>query len=259
MTIGNDALWRIKYYKDCAYETCSDSIKKLIQDFYIKCAKSEIKFVVDQNIEDLFLAASYFAQNTSKGEIIEGEDLNFIKKTMEVLEQLLAEIIKTDPNDKGAYYESKIGLISEIFCKNTIGMKFSETDENDIHKDKVFKRYRDLYFVIDLVNEHYDELLKRGFGLNSVWYPFWETVGRSSLSEDEKMQMFLGLINGTMKFQPVYEFKAVGYAITPRDYDETIIKNISTGYDTEKLLPEADVKFEIAGEGDQLRLVRVTK
>ena len=199
----------------------------------------------------------YFAKNTSNGEIIEGEDLQCIKGIMVELEKLYTEIINSNPSDKSNYYSTKISLISEIFCKNMVGMKYNCQDKNNIHDGKIFERYKDLYLIISLVNNHYDELLEKGVGLHSLWYPFWKVFIAASkpLSEDEKISSFIGLINGSMK----YVYKAVGYTIKPIDYNETIVNNINTQYDAEKSLPQTNVKFEIEGEGEQQILIRRTK
>ena len=118
--------------------------------------------------------------------------------------------------------------------------------------------------IISLVNNHYDELLEKGAGLHSLWYPFWEVFKAAKsegkpLSEDEKISYFIGLINGSMKFHPVYVYKAVGYTIKPIDYNETIVNNINTSYDEEKSLSQTNVKFEFEGEGEQQILIRRTK
>lgn len=263
----NPFLSRMKGYETRAIENCSDSIKPLIQDFYTKCIKSKVKWNgegVDWNIENLFEASMYFAENTSNGEIIEGEDLQCIKGIMIELEKLYTEIINSKSSDKSHYYSTKISLISEIFCKNMVGMKYNCQDENNIHDGKIFERYKDLYLIISLVNNHYDELLEKGVGLHSLWYPFWEVFKAARaegkpLSEDEKISYFIGLINGSMKFHPVYEYKAVGYTIKPINYNETIVNNINTSYDEEKSLPQTNVKFEIEGEREQRILIRRTK
>ena len=94
----NPFLSRMKGYETRAIENCSDSIKPLIHDFYTKCIKSKVNWNgegVDWNIENLFEASMYFAENTSNGEIIEGEDLQCIKGIMFELEKLYTEIINS--------------------------------------------------------------------------------------------------------------------------------------------------------------------
>lgn len=265
----NPFLSRMEDYHKKALESCSDSIKPIITDFYTKCRKSKVKWngdAVDWNIERTLEAVHYFAENTNQGEIIEGEDLQCVKGIMQEMDKFYAEVLeKSNQEDKDNYWSNrtvqKMQLFSEIFCKNMVGMKYGRQDENNIHDGKIFERYRDLYLIISLVNEHYDELAAKGFGLHSVWYPFWEVFKQARnngtpLTEDEKLTSFIGLVNGTMKFHPVYETKAVGYAVKPSDFEETIIVQPKSQYDNAKALQQTDVMFNVEGEGSQRKLTR---
>lgn len=248
------------------FEKSSESIRPLIQDFCTKCIKSKIKFngqIIGRYMNELIEIAMYFASNTSKGEKIDGEDLKCIKAIMAELEKLYNEIIKSKfPKNEGSYYGKKLALISEIFCKNTVSME--RNNEENIHYGKIFERYKDLYLIISLVNNNYDELLEKGVELSTLWYPFFDVVQNrrnegKPLSEDEKMKYFIALINGSMKFHPVYEHKAVGYTIVQSDYSRVIVNTKSTEYDTGISFPQTDAEFEIEGEGINKKIIRRTK
>lgn len=254
----NPFISRMKDNKESALSNCSKSVEKMFKKFFDKCLKTKFKDKEDYGfigvIEELTEATMRFAENTQKDQIIEGEDLQCIKLIMIELENLYTEIINCDfDSGKAYYYYDKTSLIRNVFCKNMIKQQILYFN---ISNGKIFESYKDLYLVINLVNVYYDELLARGFGLNSVLNPFWNFVKANSMSEKEKMETFLGLVNGTLKFQPVYETKAIGYEVKPIAFDEKIIIETKTSYDEAKTLPQTDTIFAFEGEGTNQRLVK---
>lgn len=235
------------------------SVIPSITDFYMKCADTQDKWKgknIEYQVTRIFEAVAYFTENVPRGEILGPIDLHCIKGIMREVDKLYEEVISDTNTSGNEEYrnrtEKKIITISEIFCKNMVDMK---RKFGSGHEGQIFERYKDLYLVTSLVNNHYDELVAKGFSLDSIWYPFWDVVKEARfrdtpLTEDEKLQSFIGLINGTMKFQPVY--KATEYVIRPRDFDKMLFK----GSTKAKILPQTDTIYSIEGKGFQKKLVR---
>ncbi len=183
------------------------------------------------------------------------------------LESIYVKIINSNSHDKSDYYFNRINFITLIFDRNVNGI-YLYHDGNGYRRGKAFESYKNLYFIINLVNEYYDELVKKGFKSPIVWYqtvwsPFLEVVEKNLMSEEEKIKAFLGLVNGTMKFHPVYKYEVVGYVIKPIEYDKTIGYDKKWHYEqleelpnTSVELPQTDTIFAIEGEGANQKLVK---
>ncbi len=239
-------LRKMKNYRKEAL-SCSKNVEEVFKNFFDKCIETESVQGKDnykiRNIVDLSEATMNLALNTF-AEDIDNEGLQYIKLIMSELEKIYTEIIKANSHDKNADCSYKISLINHIFKKNRLCPK------------KVFKSYRNLYLVICLSSEHYDKLLTKCTRLSSPWWPFWDYVEKNKMSEEEKLKLLLDLVNGALKFQPVYEVKAVGYAVKPFNFSEKIITETKTNYDEEFLFPQTDTIFEIEGEGTNQKLVK---
>ena len=51
---------------------------------------------------------------------------------------------------------------------------------------------------------------------------------------DENFKIFIGILEGTMKFEPVYQIQAVNFKVVPSDSEKDIfssIRNVETKYD----------------------------
>ncbi len=223
---------------------------KIVKGFFKKLYNSKTAWegiVTDHNIEQLAEAAMYLVGNTRKREIFKKGDLNNINNIFNELNSLYKEVIKSDTSkkvscifkeNKMSSITEKISCISEILCKNAVGLRYDsgervEKGEN-INDGKIFAKYENLYLVINTINTRYEELKERGFSSN-VFYDFWESFRYNRCkgvekTETEKISLFMGLLDGTMKFQPQYEYKAVAFQVVPADFNETLVNNTLSKY-----------------------------
>lgn len=158
------------------------------------------------------------------------EEVKVFQKIFEEFDALNAEALKLNSQSQYKNYLSyKISCISEIVCKNHVGMHDSEEQHEHWRDGMIFQNYENLWKVIHRVNTEWDELWGRGFSLR-VFCDFWKAFkdDRSrgeELSEEEKIKTFMALLDGKMKFIPVYrhEYRPLGFKIVDNDFDDEIV------------------------------------
>ena len=204
----------------------------LISDFYKKCEciECDLNDFIYYNKRKLIEALKYFRKNI-KDMTIGIQDFYSIQGIMQEFDKLYDAILETKSIEEKQYLTEKIIFISEFFCKNQV-------------QSKKFESCKSLYLIFDLINNYWDDLKEKGVNLHSLLYPFCDFIQNqvyngTPLSEEEKLKIFIGLINGTLKFQPVY--KIYGYTVKPSDFNEDIIIR---GNDVNKI-HSTDIAFEI--------------
>ena len=128
--------------------------------------------------------------------------------------------------NKYEYYRKKVTCINDILCKNT----------HPLYNGLIFDDLKKLYIIINLINTQYDELSQRGFS-SHTFYDFFQVIQKYDYKETtgaERMNLFLGILNGTMKFYPKYE--VTGYQIVPKKFNKTLIKKDHSRYAKEYML-----------------------
>lgn len=267
----NPFILRMIGYEKRALEGCSEDIYKYVTEFFDKCINSKVKWEgnsIDWNIERTAETAMYLAFNTRQGEKISKEDLKYIEAIFKELELLRSEILKSKPSKKGDYYSYKVSCLSEFLCKNMVNMRYAKPiedyEKNDIKNGMILKNYKHLLLATHVINEQYDELTKRGFSLHSVIYPFKDSFeyDRSQgmeKSEDEKFRLFMGILDGTMKFHPQYEYKAVAQQVVPIDFKETLVNYLETQLENEFSLKKSQEQISTDSENIQKKLVNIFK
>lgn len=253
---NNDSILQIESNESAALGSCSNCINLSIAKFFDMCSSSKIKWdgkIVDQNIVGLTEAAMYLAQNTLPTERLSDQDLKCMDALIKELELVYREVRNNVKDlDMQKVYSSKIELLADIFWKN-MGSRVTLYEGVEIENDRdgmVFERYEDLLRIVHIVNSNYEDLVERRFTPKTL-YDFKDYVLQSRrlkrpLSEDEKVEKFLGILNGTMKFHPLYEYQAVGYEIVPTDFSDTLVdyqySRYQNGYSLEPSKKLADAK-----------------
>ena len=221
---------------ECSYHkvSCAEEIKPMIKDFFKKSMSAEVNWEdcggVCWHIENITEAVQYLAENTRNYERMSEEDFKVFQKIFEEFDVLHDEALKLNSQSEYKDYLSyKISCITEILCKNHVGMHDSEEQHEYWRDGMIFQNYENLWKVIHRVNTEWDDLRSRGFSLR-VFYDFWDVFkyDRSrgeEMSEKEKIKTFMALLDGKMKFIPVYrhEYRPIGFKVVDNDFDDEIV------------------------------------
>lgn len=222
---------------------CNEGFIPLFQEFREKILETQIdidSFQLRGNINQFLLIPVLLAENTRDYEEFSSEDLLSLRKIFEELYSLYDEIIleRTDVNH--IKFGEKIMAIYELVRTNAVHM----TDRREKHSENwrdgmIFQRYENLWKVMKRLNREWDELCLRGFSTEEVLYPFEESFVYSreiheEMSEEDKLQTFMDILDGTKKFIPVYvhEYRLIGF------------KPVDLGDDTVEVVTEDNEKDE---------------
>lgn len=216
---------------ECSYYqvSCAEEIKPMLKTFFKKSMSAKVNWkdggAVCCQIEHITEAVQYLAMNTRNYESMSKEDVKVFQKMFEEFDALHAEALKLNSQS----LSDRISCISEIACKNHIGMHDSEEQHEHWRDGMIFQNYESLWKVIHRVNTEWDELCSRGFSLR-VFYDFWDVFryDRSrgeEMSEEEKLKTFMALLDGRMKFIPVYhhEYRPLGFKVVDNNFDDEIV------------------------------------
>lgn len=214
---------------------CAEEIVPMIKALYEKSVNAKVKWDgagVCWHIERIVEMLPYLAENTRNYEKLSDEDVASIKKIFDELDALHAEAISR--NSQSRYKDDlshKTSCISEILCKNMVDMHDSEEDHHNWRDGMIFQNYEDLWKIIHRINTEWEELCSRGFSLN-VFYDYWKSfqydrADGKEMSEERKFKTFIALLDGKMKFVPVYrrEYRLLGLKVANNDAENEIIYN----------------------------------
>ena len=199
---------------------CSESIKPLIVGFFSKVSSAKISWdsqtPIASNLEVLTQVVEQLAYNTSYNEIICDDDMKYVQKIFDEFHSLYNELIKYEhlKHYDVTDISCRIDCLYEIVAKNHA---LAHNIYKPLHDGKLFRSYQNLYEVIRTVNRKWPILSSSGFS-KSVFIDFYDSFvyarkhGQEK-SEEEKMRLFNGILDGKMKFAPIYEQTAVAYQI----------------------------------------------
>lgn len=245
-----DAINGMPYNEKCSKDIIpfiSEAFKKIKENRYIFEGKD-----ISRHVEKIAILIRNLACNTHKNEIMNNKDLKSISQIFFDVVYVLFDEVKTNAfaseEDKNILYD-KINCISEIVYANMFGNRFQnhfqDVIANDnIHDGKIFQNYENLLKVITYITKNFKSLTKRGFTLN-VFRNFensfrYDRRHKCEKTEEEKFNMFMGILNGSMKFKPIYEVRTVAYAVVPVDFNDNIVKYSNMGLLNEYALKRED-------------------
>ena len=212
---------------------CACEIKSTIESFFNQIMEEIGKnYDCDYMIERIAEAVMYLANNTRDYEKLTEEEISSLRNIFNELKKLYDTLIsKSDTGD----LKDKITCISEILCKNSVDMHDDSEDQvecpgDDYRDGMIFQRYEDLWKVVNRISTEWSELRNRGFDA-CVIFDYWSSVrydreNKQEKTEDEKVNNFMSLLDGTMKFVPVYEEKAVAYGVVANDFEGKIVNKV---------------------------------
>lgn len=217
---------------------CAEEIRPMIEAFFKKSMKAKVKWdgsSVCWYIENITEIVKYLAKNTRNYEKLSAEDVASLKKIFDELDALHVESLEC--NSQSRYKDnlgSKISCISEIVCKNMVGMHDSEEKHDNYRDGMIFQSYEDLWKIIHRVNIEWNELCDRGFSLR-VFYDYWESfkydrAAGLEKTEEEKLATFMAVLDGKKKFVPIYENRPVCFKVVDNDFEGEIVNTFENRY-----------------------------
>jgi len=237
----NDALNSVDY----SHGKCASEIVPMVKAFFEKSMSAKINWdgsCVCHNIEDISEIAKFLAMNTRNYQKLSNEDVASLKKLFEELNTLHNEALKHKfqiPSKDTYDFESKITCISEIICKNMVYMH--ELKEN--YRDgMIFQSYENLWKVIHRVNTEWNELCDRGFSLK-VFYDYrdsfrYDRMMECEKTEEEKFKSFMGILDGKMKFVPLY--RPVCLTVVDNNFKEEFVQEENPSITLYGMLPKSE-------------------
>lgn len=212
------------------YPPCSSRVAGLIETFYEESTKVDVDWQNGKSecgqVEAVMEVAKYLAENTCPYEPLSDKDFGFIEKIFQELEELRGEAVelKMYP-ERSDTMRGKISCIREILCKNMAGISYYKEARATNRRDgMIFQNYEDLWKIIHRIVTEWDELASRGFSLN-VFYDYWSSFkydrcNGKEKSESEKLRIFMAMLDGNMKFVPLYRIEPEGYALVEETSEE---------------------------------------
>lgn len=232
----NDALNSVDY----SHGKCASEIVPMVKAFFEKSMSATINWngsYVCINIENISEIGKFLAMNTRDYEKLSDEDVASLKKLFEELNILHNEALEHQSEDNYDF-DRKISCISEIICKNMVGIH----ELKDNYRDgMIFQSYEDLWKIIHRVNTEWDELCNRGFSLK-VFYNYWDSFKydrkmECEKTEEEKLKNFMGILDGKMKFVPLYS--PVSITVVANDFKGEFVQR-KKNFTSYGMLPKSD-------------------
>lgn len=215
---------------------CNEGFIPLFQEFRKKILETPINidsFQLRTNIDYFLLIPVLLAKNTRNYEDFSSEDLLSLQKIFGELYSLYDEILLERTEENQIKFREKIIAIYELVRTNAVHM----TDRREKHAKNwrdgmIFQSYENLWKVMKRLNREWDELCLRGFSTEEVLYPFEESFVYSreiheEMSEEDKLQTFMDILDGIKKFIPVYvhEYRLIGFK--PVDLDDDTVEVVT--------------------------------
>lgn len=206
----------------------SAEIRPWIIDFFKKSIEAKIPW--DEGmVWKLTEIVMYLSQNTRNYHNLSEPDVTSLKKIFDELDALFEEVLKRNSHDRDDLI-LKISCISEILCKNQVDMHDTKEDHDSYRDGMIFQSYENLWKIIHRINYEWVDLCKRGFSLE-VFFDYWKSFSYERFhevekTEEEKLDVFMAILDGTKKFVPVYEVRPVAFKIMDNDFEGDIVYTI---------------------------------
>lgn len=208
---------KVRCFRRSLKTKCPEEIVPMLEDL-MKKAINDIKgkeSVVDEHIESFLEIVDSFVRSVRNYEKFSNKEILSFQKIFDELEALFAEIIDLQSHETTAFSD-KIRCIWKISRWNQVYMTFQD--------------YEDLWQVIHRLNTEWKDLCDRGFRPYIVnvfldYVSYAERNGFKQLSEEEKLETFMKLLDGQKWMVPIYrrEYQLVGFeAMDERLIDEII-------------------------------------
>lgn len=212
---------------------CAKEIEPFIREYFdnIRQFNFKIDDITDNKVDDQLWRITdmvyYLSRNAIEGVSIEEREIEYIKKIFDIFNDFVNKCV----NENIFQDISKLASISYILEENSI------REDRKVHEEKRNKVFFDdfeyLYNIIYRINTQWEDLVSRGFS-RGVIKDFFDVMRREKFSkeivrtEKEKYDIFMQILDGKMKFKPVYE--PIAYTIVPLKHKEKIIESNNNFY-----------------------------
>ena len=157
--------------------------------------------------------------------------INSFKKIFKIVDEIFSEITYWEKYDTNM--EEKIETLIELAKVSAIRL--------ETYDRKYLTLFSDIEDVREIMKRiHLQWSLLKDAGLSKkVIEDFYgsfryQVKHLKQNRNDENFKIFIGILEGTMKFEPVYQIQAVNFKVVPSDLEKDIfssIRNVETKYD----------------------------
>mgnify|MGYP007069948608 CR=1 FL=1 len=213
------------------YKPCASEIRSIVIDFF----KSTMRIDIDWDnggirwqIERVSEIVKYIAQNTRDYYKMASNEVEVVRELVKEIYLLRDEALRIDAmndlhkeSNSDIDFGHKIACIGEIIRKNMTGMH-DEAKSKDYKDGMIFQNLENLLKLVHRLNTEWDDLCNRGFSLNVI-NDFIQAVEYDrkrghELDEEEKYDIFNNILDGNMKFVPVFRLVPECYVPVANDY-----------------------------------------
>lgn len=194
-------------------------------------------------LREVVFALKGLAQNTENVSL-NGEEITSIKRICEELETIYNEII--DSNDKSLKdLRDKIFCIGRVFYCNSSKIDLQSYSYESVRKYLIIKSYRSLLEITHKINTEWEDLCSRGFVIEVIT-DYFNSIP-SDMSEEQKIDNFMKMLDGEMKFVPTYQvtYKFTGYKLLPYSSATKEVVN-------DEFVKEVHKQYKIRRPGEQM-------
>lgn len=233
----------------------SPNIQWLAENFFYTCERLNIPWKNRDYRDTIRQACHVFFllnKNILPSKPLSKVDLMEIELIVGEIKTIVQSLEKKDLNSSTIAIKKsdKLRLIYDFLENNLI---FEKRGMMSQPLGKIFNDYRSLYLIINLINSSYDELLSKGFSTETILIPFVQVIHAKDLFgevliEEQKLQMFLDLINGIRSF--CYDIKKINPAFASQSRTIRPI-NLSRLF-----LPETTIKYILTNKGSKNKIVK---
>ena len=155
--------------------------------------------------------------------------INSFKKIFKIVYEIFSEITYWEKYDTSM--EEKIETLIELAKVSAIRL--------ETYDGKYLTLFSDIEDIREIMKRiHLQWLLLKDAGLSKKVIEDFYGSFRYQVKylkqnrNDENFKMFIGILEGTMKFEPVYQIQAVNFKVVPSDSEKvSSIRNVETKYD----------------------------
>lgn len=217
---------------------CNREIKPMVEDFFNKAISAVDKCERSNEcykIEWISIIVKNVTQNTRDYDKLSSKDLTFLSKIFDEIDILFARARMERSQSSEEEFNNQTNCINEIICKNMVGIHdCTEQEKRNCRDGMIFQNYEHLWKIVHRINTEWHELCSRGFSVK-IFYDFWNFFKYSrsqgeEMTEGEKFETFMSILDGTMKFVPIYEYKPVCFKPVDDVFKGKIVKTIENEY-----------------------------
>lgn len=169
------------------------------------------------------------------------EDIKSLEKIFGEIEMLYLEAMKFEQYEYKEDFVDKIKCLDEILYNNML--KIDNQTEN-YRNGMIFQNYEDLWRIIRKINTEWNNLCNRGFSIK-VFYDYWGVLKddkSKSISEEKKVEYFMNILDGKLKFIPIYKTDFIGFTLVKRECKKEEIIKTNKKYKSYSMQPSGESK-----------------